>query len=100
MKRMNLVNVMNEIESENATMALLLDPQAEWNITNSIDIRNSYDYHATGVEMENDSTWDFIEHCEKWGWDYDEDNWRIKDIMPFEEWFKVWKSEASKYMVS
>ena len=100
MKRMNLVKVMNQIESENATMAMLLNPDAFWNKDASIDIQEAYEYYVTRTKMQNDDAWDMIEHCERYGWDYTKWLDDVKEPMPFLEWLMEWQSEADKYMVS
>ena len=100
MKRLNLVNVMNAIESENATMAMLLDPDAFWNKDAVIDLQDAYDYYLTGVNMANESHMDLIEHCEKYGWDYSHLLGGYEKPMSFLEWLNEWVSETEKYIVS
>jgi hypothetical protein len=98
MKRMNLVNVMNAIESENATMPMLLDKNAFWNKNSAIDMRNSYDDYVMETEWHNDCEWDYIEWCEKHDLDYS--NCHIEKILPFAQWAQQYNNTMAKYMVA
>lgn len=100
MKRMNLVNVMNAIESENATMPMLLDKDAFWNKNSAIDVRDDYNDYVMETQMNNDDAWDMVEHCERYGWDYDRWLDHIKDILPFEKWVQQYNNTMARYMVA
>lgn len=97
MKRMNLVNVMNAIESENATMAFLTDPLADWNLNNEDYLKFEYDIYVMNAEWENDADWGYIKYCER---NNLEVNCHFERIKPYDEWVKEKKKMMAKYIVN
>ena len=100
MKKMNLVKVMNEIECENATMALLLDKEAFWNITSEQDDRDAYDNYKYYLEDHNEGCWDMIEWLEKNGKDYTHWADMLEKPKSYEEWLAEWQKVKQRYMAA
>ena len=98
--KLNIVNVLNQIESENATMALLLDPCAFWNRTNETELREEYLCYKHETEWDNDDTWDLIDYAERHGYDYSHWLERLKKVLSYDEWLAVRMQQLSKYLVS
>lgn len=96
--KLNLVNVLNTIAVENESEAILRDPDAFWNINPEKELKDAYDYYKMGVEMENDYTIDLIEHCIKYGWDYD--HIKCKKVLTWDEWLAEEMETRSRYMVA
>ena len=96
--KLNIIKVLNEIAAADATVVMLNDPDAVWNLPNNEnDLYQDYLYYKMDTEMENDSTWDLIEHCEKYGWDYSHLN--IKKVLTFDEWLIEENKMRANYMV-
>ena len=97
--KLNIIKVLNNIAAEEATVVMLNDPEAVWNLPNNEEeLRDDYNYYKVGVEMENDGAWDLIEHCEKYGWDYS--HVKIEKVMTFDEWLEKRNEMMSKYLVA
>jgi len=63
--KINIIKVLNEIAAADATVVLLNDPDAVWNLPNNdADIYDDYLYYKHDTEYDNADTWDMIEHCE------------------------------------
>ena len=96
--KLNIIKVLNEIAAADATVVMLNDPDAVWNLPNNEnDLYQDYLYYKMDTEMENDSTWDLIEHCEKYGWDYSQLN--IKKVLTFDEWLIEENKMRANYIV-
>ena len=96
--KLNIVSVLNSIANEEATVMMLIDPYASWNINSEIELRNAYDYYKTGIEMENEISLDLIEHCIKYGWEVP--NISYKKLMTYDEWLKKEMEMRSKYLIA
>jgi hypothetical protein len=98
--KLNIIKVLNEIAAADATVVMLNDPDAVWNLPNNEnDLYQDYLYYKMDTEMENYYTLDLIEHCEKYGWDYSRWLNYLKKVMTFEEWFIEESKMRANYMV-
>lgn len=95
--KLNIINVLNEIANEEATVIMLNDPDAFWNMDSIQDLFNAYEYYKCGVEMENESTIDLIEHCIKYGWECP--NIKCEKVLSFDEWEISHNNMMAKYLV-
>ena len=63
--KLNIIEVLNKIAAEEATVVTLNDPEAVWNWPNNDEsLREAYEYYKHDTEYDNADTWDMIEHCE------------------------------------
>ena len=98
---MNIIKVLNEINAEEATVVMLNNPEAVWNLPNNeADIYDDYLYYKRDTELENDDTWDMIEWNEKHGLDYSSWLKYLKKVMTFEEWLAEENKMRANYMVT
>lgn len=98
MKRLNLTKVLNTIESENATMTLLLDKNALWNLNNEEYLKDEYRAYVMNTEWQNDYEWGYIKWCERNNIEIK--NCNIETIKSYEEWLKEYKNDMARYMVN
>ena len=85
--RLNVINVLNEIERENASEVLLNEFMESCDYGEDY-YKNLYADYKMAIEYDNADTWDMIEWNEKHGQDYT--NWLkyLKTPLPFEEWYE------------
>ena len=95
--KLNIISILNNIAAEEATVSALVNPNASWNINSEKELKNAYDYYKMHVEMENANTFDLIEHCEKYGWDYS--HIHFNKLLTWEEWLAKEMEMRSRYMV-
>ena len=99
--KLNIIEVLNKIAAEEATVVTLNDPEAVWNLSNNdADIYDDYLYYKRDTELENDDTWDIIEWNEKHGCDYSGWLKYLKKVLTFEEWLAEENIRRAKYMVT
>ena len=98
--KLNIIKVLNTIESEEATIIMLTDPNAFWNRTNEDELRDEYLCYKQETEWKNDYTWQAIEWYEKHGYDYSDLVKSLKKVMTFDEWLAQRKEIMSKYLVA
>jgi len=98
--KLNIIKVLNEIAAADATVVMLNDPDAVWNLPNNNEaLREDYECYKHDIEYDNADTWDMIEHCEKYGWDYSRWLNYLKKVMTFEEWLTEENKMRANYMV-
>lgn len=95
--KLNVVNVLNEIAREEASVKLLNDSSAFWNLTNDDDVRDAYDYYAHMTHILNEQNWELIEWLDKYNRDYS--HVRINKVMSFDEWLEEKNKIDSRYLV-
>ena len=85
--RLNVINVLNEIERENASEVLLNEFMESR--TYGEDYYNTlYADYKMDIEYDNNNTWELIEWEEKHGRDYTSWLKYLKTPLSFEEWYE------------
>ena len=96
--KLNIIKVLNNIANEEATVSLLNDPYAFWNITSEIELKHEYENYKEQLKWSNDSAWEMIEWLDKNGYDYS--HWKIEKELTFDEWLAKEMEIRSKYLVA
>ena len=91
--KINVINVINAIEVENATMENAMPI-----LTEKEDRDNEYAYYKWQVQSSNDYTWELIEWLDKYGRDYS--HLKIEKIMSYKEWLEERLKVMAKYLVA
>ena len=82
--KLNIIEVLNVIASEEASLELLNDANASWNQLAIDDYRDLYDYEMDCREMANEQTFDLCDWLMSHGESYD--HVTFEKIISFNEW--------------
>ncbi len=99
--KLNIIKVLNEIAAADATVVMLNDPDAVWNLPNNDEaLYEAYECYKHDTEYSNSDILDIIEWNEKHGYDYS--NWLkyLKNVLTFEEWLANENKMRANYMVT
>ena len=92
--KLNLTNVLNEIEKENATMIMLLDPEADWNVSAIEDFENLYAWEKMLCEGSREQDFEYLDYCDKYGIDYT--GYKVTHVPTWPEFM----AEMREYMIA
>ena len=93
--KLNIVNVLNTIAAEEASMVLLNDANASWNKTAVDDWMNIYEMEMFQRRMLNEQSFDLCDWLMSRGESYE--NVTFYDIVPFNDWMKEQEKVNSRY---